>query len=336
MEIYVNLQKWIVRFISNNQLILDNTASLFASRASNVFDNTSECPLLTCTIIDSEKDFNTIRNKYSFSGPKTNVSPGIVLQFDLNSCNTVFTISDTAVIEIDSTDTSQRRVYIEPHIEKSPNDKTKRHKPAEESFVYPLMVEWLKKFDSCLIHCGAVMYNNRAIVFSGQPGSGKSTQVIRLLCKGFTFLADDLAILTREEEVKMLPFRQVANVTKPSTEVFPEIDFVNKSPLRGDNKYSVDITEYFPSVTNSPIMPGLFIHLFPDDKPIMKETDSNRIFDKIHTMAWSQSQPEDTANHFWLLTDWLINSIHWDVSQGFLRNNFDQFIQLAKEELDKL
>jgi len=91
------------------------------------------------------------------------------------------------------------------------------------------------------------MLGDRAVVFIGPPGSGKSTHVLRLLGLGAEFLADDLAIVRRVGDgLEMLPFREVANFNRSSLAQFPELaDYLADTPLRGDGKHCVDIHARF-------------------------------------------------------------------------------------------
>lgn len=53
------------------------------------------------------------------------------------------------------------------------------------------------------IHCSALQKDGKAILISGNSGSGKSTTTAALLEQGFTLLADDVAVV-REENGRMI------------------------------------------------------------------------------------------------------------------------------------
>jgi serine kinase of HPr protein (carbohydrate metabolism regulator) len=129
-----------------------------------------------------------------------------------------------------------------------------------------MLVEWLRRHDACFMHCGAVALEGRTVMLSGPPGSGKSTQVLRMLQRGASFLADDLAILSREgAELWAYPFREVANVNAGTLQRFSgELGQLADSPLRGDGKHCVDIGRHFGQRAVTKAAPGVVLHLHPD------------------------------------------------------------------------
>ena len=50
------------------------------------------------------------------------------------------------------------------------------------------------------IHCSAISYEDKAILIAGRSGSGKSTLTSELLEKGFSLMADDMAIVKPESD----------------------------------------------------------------------------------------------------------------------------------------
>ena len=65
--------------------------------------------------------------------------------------------------------------------------------------------------DLLWLHAGAAAYQDRAVVFSGLSGRGKSTLVTSLYAKGWTYLSDDVLPLDLDS-AKVLPFPRTPEV----------------------------------------------------------------------------------------------------------------------------
>lgn len=52
--------------------------------------------------------------------------------------------------------------------------------------------------DKCLLHCGAVEKDGKAIIFPAEGGVGKTTMAMHLVRKGYSYLSDDWLIIGRE------------------------------------------------------------------------------------------------------------------------------------------
>lgn len=54
--------------------------------------------------------------------------------------------------------------------------------------------------DTETIHATAVSFNNRALLFIGQSGAGKSASALQMMSLGATLVADDRTVLRRSED----------------------------------------------------------------------------------------------------------------------------------------
>ena len=63
--------------------------------------------------------------------------------------------------------------------------------------------------DRSFLHCGAVSKENKAILFVGKGGVGKTSVVIYLIKNGFSYIADDWAIIGNS---KVYPFFKTVHI----------------------------------------------------------------------------------------------------------------------------
>lgn len=55
------------------------------------------------------------------------------------------------------------------------------------------------------IHCSCLATNEKAILVSGCSGSGKSTTALKLIEKGYKYLCDDIAMVTPDNSLSIMP-----------------------------------------------------------------------------------------------------------------------------------
>jgi hypothetical protein len=335
--LFADLGPWEVCINSDRPEVLERLAEQFGYRARNSRWGTGQ--LLTCNLVSAPERIAAIRASTTFDGPRVKASEGVFITYALAGTRTLLDTAHTAVAELDDAHPDVATVYLDygPMSLPKPGD-GKVVRPEPESFLYPLLAEWLRTFGACLLHCGAVVLDGRAVVLSGPPGSGKSTHVLRLLNLGAQFIADDLAILHRVGgRLEMLPLREVANVNRSSLDRFPELaSRLANSPLREDGKHCVDIPTCFGQRACRSALPGAVIRLHPDAEPWMQPCPAERRLDNVHAMAWFVSRSRQTAEHFWLIADWLAASQQWEVSRGFLSARPDEFLARVREGIAAL
>jgi hypothetical protein len=324
MAHYIDFGHWQIEINCNYQPVLEGLQTNFGSRFTSDF-HPDKTPL-TCSISYDEEAYKRLLEDIKFTGPRVEVSQTVVLDYALDGDMTWLQLTDTAIIAFNTKNPSQSQVWLAP-CATSPESDTPSEIPCPEAFVYPLLAEWMRNFDACLVHCGAVVINGKAVILSGPSGSGKSTQVLRMLMAGADFLADDLAILINNDgQTLFYPLREVANVHVGSIETFPELEFIKNAPLRGDGKFLVSIPEYFHKNASGSYPCQVVLRLYPDKKPWLKPCEKDHYLDHLHRMAWFSSRPDGNITHFWLLTDWLMNCEQWCVSQGYLAHHLDELL----------
>lgn len=321
---YIDIGRWGIEIDCDTVDVLQGLSEIFDRFYSDTPPTGK--PLLRCTIHRDEAAFATLSESVDSSGPVVDVSPGVTIRYAFEDARTVLSVTKTGIATFDLSRPAECDIYLYP----SPTKETEQGlKSAPEAIFYPVLAEWIRNFDACLVHCGAVVYDGRAIFLTGPPGSGKSSHVLRMLLRGTEFLADDLAILCRNDDgsLNLLPLREVANVHQGTLKMFPELSFLESSPLRGDGKFIVNVPRRLEKQTVVEARPGVVLRLDPDDAPWLTPTPVEQCLDRMHNMAWFASRPRGNESHFWLLTDWLTQSEQWIVSRGYMAENLDELMQ---------
>lgn len=326
-SIFVDLGEWLLQVVCPTSDIARSIGELYGSRARRSSPSNHTGVLLTCRVLYDFAAFDQLAATYSFNDSQVNISANVEVHYELGREVIRFRIDRTAIVEIDRRSPEKAVVYLDP-VSYGPEHCLNDGVFAEpEAFFYPLCCEWLRFFGACLVHCGAVEIDGRAIVLSGPAGSGKSTHVLRLLNSGAKFLADDLMIVSRNAEgLRLMPYREVANARKGSVEKFPELGYLSACTLRGDGKYCVDL-QHHPAGISAGAKPDVMLHIVPDPKPFLRPSNPAAVWDGFAHMAWFVSGPSETRTHFALLTDLLSESRHVDVSWGYLAENLDQLVE---------
>lgn len=321
MELFINLGFWDVQVRSSQDELLRAIKRLFNHRTSNEPRNNAQ--QLVCDVFDDPDQFHQLNATTSFDGPVIPINQIIKAEYSFKEGRTRIKVQLTGIIELTNDKPLYACVYLEP-LSVSGN----AVRPLPEAFFYPMLVEWLRNVDAYLVHCGAVAIDGKAIILIGPTGSGKSTHVLRMLSrKGVEFLADDLMILHRSgDKLILMPFREVANLGDESVQRFPEMKFLTGAPRRGDGKFQVGIEEYFNKKAVVSATPGIILHLYPEQLPWIRQRSSGDVLEGIHKMNFFISRTKESTNNFFILTDLMMSSHHFDVSQGYMAENLDELM----------
>ncbi len=332
MAYFIDFEHWQIRIVCDCRSVVESLREIFDFRFGS--DRRPDKTLLTCTIECDSPAFFHLQDQIDFNGPRVDVSPGVTIDYAFSGTLTWLKVTHTAIIAFDNRTPNDCRVWLAPlGFDPAVSGQPPR-KPCPEAFFYPLLAEWMRSVGACLVHCGAVTVNGRAVIFSGPPGSGKSTHVLRMLLAGADFLADDLAILLQDDgQTYFYPLREVANVHIGSVQAFPELTFIKDAPHRGDGKFLVNVPQYFNRKAVRRASAGILLRLYPDSESWIKPCPKDHYLDHIHRMAWFASRPEGNKAHFWLLTDWLMNCEQVCVSQGYLGRHMETLMNRLRDDL---
>jgi hypothetical protein len=332
---FAEIGPWTVAVECDLAAVHKGLALNFGRRYSSGFPDASGV-LLTCRVVTDSRACARVYSSIALTGPEVPLSPGISIRYSFSPPKTWFGVTSTALIELDSTKPAESTVWLAPEailayrgaMEPDPEKRT----PCPEAFFYPLLAEWLRSFGACLVHCGAAALNGRALFLTGTSGSGKSTHVLRMVARGASFVADDLALLSQTPQgVRLSRFREVANVVPEALKQFPELAHLCGAPVRGDGKHSVSIPEYFPGASVPNAEPGVVLRLHSGERPSFEPVPPGNVLDGLHSMAWFGSRPEFNQAHFQLLTDWLFQCLQFYVSRAYVRDHLDELMSRVAE-----
>ncbi len=90
--------------------------------------------------------------------------------------------------------------------------------------------------EALALHAGAVAWKGTSIVLPGTSGSGKSSLVAWLVDRGFDYLSDEIALLTKDRET--LCFRRAIAIKKGSVEAVQKLSLFQQVPVV---KYGEDL-----------------------------------------------------------------------------------------------
>ena len=332
---YVDAGAWVIAVESDVPGVHEGLAFNFERRYSTNGPAPAQT-LLHCRVVKDAQAYQAAMKSVVFDGPEVEAAKGVIIRYGITPHKTWLNVTHTAIIELDESRPKECRVLLYPDVPfgaPSPPEPDGAEKcvACPEAFFYPMLVEWIRNFNACLVHCGAVALNGRAIFLNGPPGSGKSTHVLRMLSRGAAFVADDLAFLHSEPTgLRLRRFREVANVNAHTLDLFPELSRLRDAPVRGDGKYCVSIPERFPATPIVDAAPGIILRLHPGDEPTIRRVPPDEVLDRMHTMAWFSSRPAANRTHFDILTDWLCQCPQWYVSRGYLRERLDELMSRLK------
>ncbi|MGH9883779.1 MAG: hypothetical protein ACRD6N_20335, partial [Pyrinomonadaceae bacterium] len=117
------------------------------------------------------------------------------------------------------------------------------------------------------LHSGAVINHatGKSILICGPSGSGKSTLTLQLAASGWSYLSDDVVLLSAEAaKVRAVGLRRFFGVTRQTVEAsgLPQIDaLLGKGTARDFGKRRLEPQEFFPSGLAEECRPNVI--LFP-------------------------------------------------------------------------
>jgi len=107
------------------------------------------------------------------------------------------------------------------------------------------------------LHAAAVSAGGRDLLLAASPGKGKTTMVLALVRRGFSFLSDDTVFFSLNEgSLSLVPFPEEVKVLPSSLLLFDELGFLAERALKGgSDKHSFRIEDVYgrtPSPAGTP------------------------------------------------------------------------------------
>ncbi len=116
----------------------------------------------------------------------------------------------------------------------------------------PLIGAWLAQHGFCLIHAACVGWNGRALLLAGPGGSGKSTTAYTCAAHGWTYYADDLALLRMTGSVpEIFALYNTAKMNPDSIALFPGLKGLRPERAAPDEKVLLHLSNMQPAALGS-------------------------------------------------------------------------------------
>jgi len=195
-----------------------------------------------------------------------------------------------------------------------------------------LVSETLLLTEKLLIHGGAVGTNNKCHVWTGESGSGKTTQILSQVAKGWDFFGEDQIILGRGEDSvwHVWPFWRQIRVSEETSKLFPTHQDLSIRLPNNRKKYSFDnIEEVLQVKKPGPAELTLIVKLVPGNQGIMTQLDFTAAFQHLSEGFLHSLLPNSTARVMDIFLDVIeeipVFLVSWDMLDEFEKRQFNPF-----------
>ncbi len=160
--------------------------------------------------------------------------------------------------------------------------------PGEFQNIYGLATaltgEILLLTDKLLVHAGAVGNGRTSQIWTGESGSGKTTQIIKIVAKGWDFFGEDQIITGKDSngQFKVWPFWRQIKASAETAKYFPAEQDLSQLPADERNKYSFENISEVLQVTKPQSTPLTAIYkIRPGNGNILRKLDFNEAFQQV-------------------------------------------------------
>lgn len=128
------------------------------------------------------------------------------------------------------------------------------------ALVFPILVDHLQRRSHFVFHCAGLARNGRAVLLAGPSGGGKSTLTLALLQAGYYLLADDMCVLTVEQNgsLSIQGFHEDLAVCPDVASLLPSLGPL-PAPLPGSGKIRLPRNHFSPDDGDYSARPGLVL-----------------------------------------------------------------------------
>lgn len=194
------------------------------------------------------------------------------------------------------------------------------------------------------LHTSAFNFNAKAILITGESGSGKSTTLMALLQKGHDFFSDDVCVLTKNSETDnynmVLPSYPGVKLWEDSFEKL-QLNLLNETiQLRPElPKYRINTAK---NKSASPLPVSAIFILQKDgriNQPVVKQLTAFSAIEKMNILLYrfTQSTTMQTKTElFKKLTDLIKSTKIYELRRPVDGNSISQVVELIERELNNL
>lgn len=314
----INIHKILLRFYCDRKRILTNIRQYlqyFTIHQETGIEDTTYCSIS----ILNESDYEILRGFYVIQ-KYFEAFPGVEASFGTIENYSVYEIKASCLIIVNNRNNdcacilqqSNNRRIIHP-----------------DFIVHILMIEWLRGRGLFFIHSSGICRNDKAFLFVGPSGAGKTTTALMGIQSGLSFMGDDLLIVKENgKRITVHSYIEDVKFCMDMTSKFHELKKVNPATLsehRETKTIKFDVKKYFDAkIADNAAVSKIF---FLNKGNFLKKIKSNEALPLIMNNSFFYSSEETSVKHFEILCQ-LINSVDsYLVGRDYINHHFKKLIR---------
>lgn len=162
-----------------------------------------------------------------------------------------FTSKDGSLVHFDSA-TRQCEAFIRPEIQNEMSTIC--------SLVSGPLIETMKSAGRFYLHAAGLCHNGIGYLISGDGGCGKTTSALNLVRSGFDYVSDDSLLMdARHGTIRVYPWYRDFHLSPDLCRRYDELDGLVPAYQSGEDKISVDVSQFFQGSYRRWIEPDVII-----------------------------------------------------------------------------
>ena len=204
--------------------------------------------------------------------------------------------------------------------------------------IYLTLSFFLRRANYFPIHASAVAKHNKALIFTGNSRSGKTTTSLAMLRKGFNLLSDDTILLHKDNSrftIYSVPIK--VSITPETNQLLPELaETLFPLSVRNNGKYYLDIDKVSQGAFQKDCEPHLLF--FPvitgNTETRVEPLSALQATEKLLHKSFTSIDSETTTNNFNILCALATASVAYTLYLGTdLERMAEQVAQLFDASL---